>query len=83
MSDVGEIENQNVDIPDLLQHSEPSAELYEGLISYTPSQNLSAYQLSYFTRCFLTAIRNMVSEFLIIKFYLRGFDVSASFIGFR
>ena len=54
-------EEQNKDIPDLLQHAEPTAELYEGLISYTPAQHHSMYAETYFGTYFLTVIKDMVS----------------------
>ena len=55
------IEKQNGDIPGLLQHAEPTAELYEGLISYTPAQHHSVYEDIYLGRYFLTVIKDMVS----------------------
>ncbi len=42
------VDDQNEDIPNLLQIAEPTAELYEGLIAYTPAQNYSAYTGKYF-----------------------------------
>ncbi len=55
------IDDQNGDIPNLLQHAEPTAELYEHLLLYKPSQNHSVYQWRYFGTEILTVINNMVS----------------------
>ena len=55
------IEQPNVDILNLLQNSEPTSELYECLISYTPSQHPLVYEEYDFASNFLKAISNMVS----------------------
>ena len=64
------IDDQNDDILDLLRHSEPTAELYESLISYLPSHHHSAYENESFELKFLTAVKNMVSV-IFTKWYVR------------
>ena len=75
------IEKQNIDIIDLLQHAEPTAELYEGLISYTPAQHHSAYEHESFELNFLTAVKNMVSV-IFTKWYVRRVMYLLHYIGF-
>ena len=75
------IEKQNIDIIDLLQHAEPTSELYKSLLLYTPSQNHSAYEWRMFGTKFLTAINNMVSV-IFKKWYIRGVMYLVHYIGF-
>ena len=75
------IEDQSFDIPDLLQHAEPTAELYKGLISYTPAQHHSAYEQTYFGSYVLTAIKDMVSM-IFTKWYVRMVMYMLHYIGF-
>ena len=74
------IDDQNKDIPDLLQHAEPTAELYKGLISYTPAQHHSAYE-DIFGSYFLTVIKDMVSV-IFTKWYVRMVMYMLHYIGF-
>ncbi len=71
------VDDQNEDIPNLLQIAEPTAELYEGLIAYTPAQNYSAYTGKYFGSNFLTVIERMVSVIFTTK-WCQKHDVYAS-----
>ena len=75
------IDDQNKDIPDLLQHAEPTAELYEGLISYTPAQHHSAYEWHDSAPEFLTVIKDMVSV-IFTKWYVRRLMCMLHYIGF-
>ena len=75
------IVDENEDILDLLQHAEPTAELYEGLISYTPAQHHSVYELRYFGGDFLTVIKDMVSV-IFTKWYVRRVMCMLHYIGF-
>lgn len=74
-------EKQNLDILNFLQHAEPASELYDCLMSYTPSQHPSAYEYHHFAEIFLTVINNMVSV-VFTYLYVAGFDTSPHFIGF-
>ena len=76
------IVGQYEDIPDLLQHAEPTAELYQSLISYTPAQHHSEYnKLSYFGPNFLTVIKRMVSV-IFTKWYVRRVMCMLHYVGF-
>lgn len=75
------IGEQNLDIPDLLQHVEitdESDKLYAALISYAPSQHHSAYEGILFPTRFLTVIRNMVCMIVFIHPYIRELKAAAS-----
>ena len=75
------IVDQIGEIPDLLQHAEPTSELYEALISYLPSQNHSVYKWASFGTNLLTAINCMVSV-IFTKWYVRGVMYMLLYIGF-
>ena len=75
------IDDQNEDILDLLHHAEPTAELYKGLISYTPAQHHSVYEEIFFGRYFLTVIKDMVSV-IFTKWYVRRVMCMLHYIGF-
>ena len=75
------IVGQNEDIPDLLQNAEPTAELYNCLLSYIPSQNHSAYEWPDFGSSFLLAINRMVSV-IFTRWHVRGVMYLFYYIGF-
>ena len=75
------IEKQNGDIPGLLQHAEPTAELYNCLLSYIPSQTHTAYGWSDFGPRFLSAINRMVSV-IFTRWHVRGVMYLFHYIGF-